>query len=340
MPCLIKTKISVSWVFLLLIAWSISYFCCTRDVPHIKLTKTDFSLNLPYSEEASPFGKIKTVKMDGSGNFYILDSEKHFIFKFDSSGNFVKLIGGEGNQCGELSLPAGIDVFGDSLLLVQNYGSIDLLDLDGKCQRFFLIRGFADFSISPSGIIVLNRMNNALDLGFFIETYGLEGRQLRTFGPPRGLKYQNRDADFAFTGFTSDNRLVYVPAFLDSIYIYDLDGNILKSARSAIPEPRTPKPGEPLKFRVEDIYVDNDKLFVLQVDFESSTDTLTYVRYIAEYNLELKLQRIYQLPEPLTMSVELLAAAPWYHKFIVRNERFIFMASKPIEHLIIFEPQK
>jgi len=261
------------------------------------------------------------------------------ILKFDPEGNFIKLFGGEGNKCGKLSVPSGIDTYEDSLLLVHNKGSVDLLDLDGNCLSYFFIRGFADMSISPNGTIVLNRMNYALDLGFFIETYSLGGKQLKTFGPTRGRKYQNRDADFAFSGFTSDNHLVYVPAFLDSIFIYDIDGNILKRARRAIPESVTPKIDAPLELLVEDVYVSNDRIFVLQVDKEKSTELEIYVRHIAEYDLDLKLRQIYELPGSITMSIEALAVSPWYHKFIVKDDLFLFMVSKPVEHLVAFEPK-
>jgi hypothetical protein len=328
-------KFSLVTIFGCLIFFS----SCGKDVPHVKLAKTDFTLKLPYDEETSPFARVKSLKTDMQGNYYILDSEKLLIFKFDPEGNFIKLFGGEGNKCGNLSAPAGIDTYKDSLLLVYNTGSVDLLDLDGNCLSHFFIRGFADISISPLGTIVLNRMNYALDLGFFIETYNLNGKQLKTFGPTLGRKYQNRDADFAFTGFTSDNHLVYVPAFLDSIFIYDLDGNILKRARRSIPESMTPKIDAPLELLVEDVCVVNDRIFVARVDKKKSTFSEIYVRHIAEYNMDLKLVQNYELPESLTMSIESLAVSPWYHKFVVKDGLFLFMVSKPVEHFVAFAPK-
>jgi len=319
------TPIFIVLIMLLLLS-------CGSKAPRSALVKADFSLNLPYDQETSPFERVKVIKTDGSGNFYVLDAEKLVIFKFDSAGNFIKLLGGAGNKCGELGLPSAMDIYNDSLLIVHNRGTIDLLNLDGKCQRFFFIRGFADMSISPTGTVVLNRMSSALDLGFFIETYSLAGRQINTFGPPRGRKYQNRDADFAFTGFLSNSNLVYVPAFLDSIFIYNLDGKIVKRARRAIPNDYVPAPDKPLKFNVEDVYVTDDRIFVLRVDQKKSTKLYTYVKEIAEYDADLNFRRIYELPESITMSIESFALAPWYHKFIVRDNLFIFMVSRPVEH--------
>ena len=339
MSAIMQNKYSLKLFFLLMLGISVIFISCNSDAPHIKLVKTDFTLKLPYSQEASPFEKVKCLKMDSQGNFYILDSEKLVIFKFDASGNFINMFGGEGSQCGKLALPSAMDVYKDSLLLVHNKGSIDLLDLDGNCIRYIFVHGFTDMSISPNRTIVLNLMNFALESGFFIETYDLNGKRLHSFSPARGEKYQNRAADVAFTGFTSDNQLVYVPAFLDSIFIYDLEGNIVKRARRAIDESFMPGPAKPLEYMVEDVCVDNDRIFVLRNDKKASSDSAIYVKEIAEYNLDLSLVKKYELPEALTMSVATITPAPWYHKFIVRKNVFMFMASKPVEHLVAFAPE-
>ncbi len=318
---------------------NVLFFACRKEVLHVHLEKADFALKVPCDEETSPFGKVKALKMDSQGNLYILDSEKLLIFKFDAAGNFVKLFGGEGSQCGKLSFPSAMDVYKDSLLLVHNKGSIDLLDLEGNCLRYIFVHGFVDLSIAPNRILVLNQMNFALDVGFFIETYDLAGRKLNSFSPTRGSKLQNRVADVAFTGFTSDNFLVYVPAFLDSIYLYDLQGNIVKQARRAVGVASTIAPDEPLEYQIEDICVDNNRIFVLRVDKKASTEEGIYVREIDEYNVDLELIRTFELPEAVTMSIETISPSPWYHKFLVRNNIFMFMVSKPVEHLLSFAPK-
>lgn len=339
MSFILPKKNSARLALLILIGSSIFFSFCGKSVPHIRLVKADFTLQLPYGQEASPFEKVKCLKMDSQGNFYLLDSEKLVIFKFDASGNFVSVFGGEGVECGKLSFPLAMDVYKDSLLLVHNKGSIDLLDLEGNCLRFLLIPGSADMSISPDRTIVLNQMNFAIESGFFIETYDLAGRRLHTFSPSRGRQFQNSVADVAFTGFTSDNQLVYVPAFLDSIFIYDLAGNIVKRARRAFDKSTELKADKPLEFLVEDVYVDDDRIFILRVDQKKSNDSEIYVREIAEYNLDLEFVRMYKLPEALTMSIETISPAPWYHKFLVRNNLFMFMVSKPVEHLVAFVPE-
>jgi len=336
---ILHNKYLLRSVFLLLIGISVFISSCGKDFPHVKLVKTDFALQLPHRQEASPFEKVKCLKMDSQGNFYILDSEKLLIFKFDAGGNFINIFGGEGNQCGKLSVPAAMDTYKDSLLLVHNKGSIDLLDLDGNCLRYIFVHGIADMSISPNRTIVLNQMNFAIETGFFIETYDLAGRKLHTFSPSRGKQLQNSVADVAFTGFTSDNHLVYVPAFLDSIFIYDLAGNIVKRAKRAIDESAKLNADNPLEFMVEDVCVDNDRIFVLRVDKKASSDSAIYVKEIAEYNLDLSLVRVFELPEALTMSVETITPAPWYHKFLVKDNVFMFMVSKPVEHFVAFVPE-
>ena len=120
--------------------------------------------------------------------------------------------------------------------------------------------------------------------------------------------------------------------------IYDLKGNILKKARRAIPKSMTPKPDIQLAFTVEDVYVVNDRIFILRVDSKKSTEQETYIRQIAEYDLDLQLTKIYVLPESITISPIGSGWASWYHKFIVKDNLFIFMVSKPVEHLVAFTP--
>lgn len=325
--------------FCLLVGALVALLGCSKESSRVPLVKSDFTLKLPYGDETTPFGKIKILRTDGRGNLYALDSEKEFIFKFDPQGNFLKILGGSGNQCGQIKYASSMDVCGDSLLIVQTRGVLDFLNLEGECLKRSLSTGFSDVSISPNGTIVLNRMNSALDFVFFIETQPISGGDGTKFGPPRGLQYKDRNADFAFTGFTSDNHLVYVPAFLDSIYIYDLNGKILKSARRAIPPTLPPTTDGPLNLMVEDVCVVNDRIFVLRVDEQESTDEYIYTRLIAEYDTDLRFQKLYELPEPITMSIEMIGAAPWYHKFLVKDNLFIFMVSKPFEHLVAYTPK-
>ena len=326
--------------FIIIVIPVIIFHFCGSKTPKIKLIKSDFSLNLQQAENFSPFEKVKSLTIDNKGNFYILDSEKLFIFKFDSLGDFVKLFGGEGKNCGQLSFPTSMEVYKDSLLVIHNRGSIDFLDLDGKCIKHILVRGWSDMSISPKGTIVLNRMSYSLELGFFIQTLDLNGKYINNFSPTFGKKYKNRNADLAFSGFTSDNHLVYVPAFLDSIYIFDLEGNILKRKQRVLPKSLTPNSNKPLVFSVEDVFVSNDRIFLLRVDEDKLSEKETYVREIEEYDLDLNLKRVFQLPESITMSIESIAFIPWYHKFIVKDDIFIFMVSKPVEHLVAYEPKR
>ena len=90
---------------------------------------------------------------------------------------------------------------------------------------------------------------------------------------------------------------------------------------------------------IDDVFIDNDTIYILHVDYKASTEKEIFVREIAAYDLQLAFQRIYELPEAITMSIESFIVAPWYHKFLVRNNQFLFMVSKPVEHLVAFTPQ-
>ena len=163
MLSLFDQRFMLKFGLIAIFGYLIFFTSCGTDVPHVKLAKTDFTLKLPYNEETSPFAKIKSLKLDKQGNIYVLDSEKLLIFKFDPEGNFIKLFGGEGNKCGTLSVPAGIDTYEDSLLLVHNKGSVDLLDLDGNCLSYFFMRKYLfSLGINVGGYKYRNKYSSGI----------------------------------------------------------------------------------------------------------------------------------------------------------------------------------
>lgn len=321
---------SISFVTYCLLLLSV----CSK-VPQIPLLLHPLTLEIPKEEKPSLFGKVKQIRIDHQDNLYVLDSENFFIYKFGSDGKFLAKIGGEGPQLGMLSKPCSFDIYRDSLIIIYNLGVLDFLDINGKGIRSLYLSGRADISVSPGGQILINRMMDASQFGYFIEVWSLQGDTLSRFKPARGQIYKNSEIDIAFTGFTSDNRLVYVPSAIDSIFIYNLNGQIEKKAKRFSLNKRSKKQKK-LSFEVEDICVHNDKIYLLFVNQQKSTKEKFYFRDILQYNLDLKLERIYKLPEPVTMTVATEPWAPWYHKFLVTDKYFLIMVSNPEDHLLAF----
>ncbi len=63
-----------------------------------------------------------SVGTDAAGNIYVLDADGHRIIMFDSSGEFVRAMGREGEGPGELSWPFGLSVRPDGTVLVDDIG--------------------------------------------------------------------------------------------------------------------------------------------------------------------------------------------------------------------------
>ncbi len=317
--------ISLTFCFLL--------FSSCSKVPRLPLRPASFMLKGQRGETENLFGKVKQIQIDQKGNLYVLDSERFFIYKFNPEGKFLAKLCGEGNQLGQMNKPTSFDVYGDSLILIYNIGSIDLLDSNGKGVRSLYLNGRADVSVSPGGQIIINRMLDALEYGYFLEGWDLQGNSLFQLRPTRGPVYKNSLADFAFTGFTDDNRLVYAPSAIDSLYLYDMKGRLQKKAKRFSGIKSSPKK---LEFDIEDMCVHNNRIYLLKVDHGKTTEEKVYIREALQYNLDLSLERIYKLPQPITMTVMTDPWAPWYHKFLVADKHFLFMASEPSDHLLAY----
>ena len=79
----------------------------------------------------------RSVGTDAAGNIYVLDSDAHRVVMFDSSGEFVREMGREGEGPGELSWPFGLSVRPDGTVLVDDIGKGILVEFapDGSARN-------------------------------------------------------------------------------------------------------------------------------------------------------------------------------------------------------------
>lgn len=93
----------------------------------------DQSLNWTFTESFSLGGQNEgpeafysvrrtSVGTDAAGNIYVLDADAHRVVMFDSSGEFVREMGREGEGPGELAWPFGLSVKPDGTVLVDDIG--------------------------------------------------------------------------------------------------------------------------------------------------------------------------------------------------------------------------
>lgn len=309
---------------------------CAEKVPTTKLVQKDYPLKYAADQSHFKLSRVLDFTMDKRGNLYVLDIDQMQILKFDSSGQFIRAIVGSGNEFGHVYRPCSIVVL-DSLLVLHNISSLEFFDLNGKYKKKIILPGRGDLSMNRHGTIVINRMTDSYQYGNCLEVYDVKKGPQTKFLKPRSRLTGNQDSDFAFTGLTDDNRIVYVPAFEDSIFLFDTKGNLLKANEMRNVHPAPKQVADSLVFRSEDMYVTDDQIYVLRPDYEKSTDEKVYVKFIDQYDFDLQLVRTFELPESITMTVPLELWTFVYHKFVVRNNRFLFMVSEPSEHLVEFE---
>jgi hypothetical protein len=91
-----------------------------------KTGKINLKLDLRITDENLPDGMFFENPMemtcDEAGNIYVVDYRAHHIKKFDSSGKFLKVLGGEGEGPGEFNGPYRITFAKDKLAVYELRG--------------------------------------------------------------------------------------------------------------------------------------------------------------------------------------------------------------------------
>lgn len=81
------------------------------------------------SDPAEAFHEPATVRVDGQGRLYVLDSGDDRVQVFDAEGRHLRTLGNPGQGPGELSRPTGMWVFADGEVVVADAGN-------ARLQRF------------------------------------------------------------------------------------------------------------------------------------------------------------------------------------------------------------
>jgi len=108
------------------------------------------------------FENPREVTVDNEGNIYIVDYHAHHIKKFDAKGNFLKLLGREGEGPGEFIGPYRITFAKGRLIVYElNKRRLNTLDTDGNPIDSALIENtegsLRGVRALPDGKIVLRR---------------------------------------------------------------------------------------------------------------------------------------------------------------------------------------
>lgn len=130
--------------FLLLIAF-ITLISCSETVQkethelqsleiEDKVLINENTINLP---DEIVFGSLYSTVVNSEGDIFSLDARQKLIFHFDSTGNFLNTIGGEGRGPGEFESVYDMITLDDSRLLVYDYmqARSTIFDEEGAVQK-------------------------------------------------------------------------------------------------------------------------------------------------------------------------------------------------------------
>jgi tripartite motif-containing protein 71 len=127
-----------------------------------------------------------TLTVDSNDNVYISDTFRHRVLVFDQSGAFIRSIGSEGSQPGQILYANGLAIDGKNKRLLvsdSNNARIQAFDLQGKFLWKQESAGKDSFLVVPKGIAVGNGVIYVSDTpAHRIVVYDLDGKPLYKFG--------------------------------------------------------------------------------------------------------------------------------------------------------------
>jgi len=310
---------------------------CGNNIPNHTLELIPFRLNIPHLDLDKYFRRVVCLDISNTGEIIVVDGSGPGILLFNANGEYIKNIADYGSE-GYETLSNVISV--DTLLAVQTRGLLEFITQQGKPMKRHFIRGRGNVAVALDGSFLINRMYDSRFIGHCLETFDKEGKQINAFRAPRSQQEGTEILDFSFSRITPDNKIVYVPATIDSGFIYDFQGNLLlaKRIKSAV-KPYKLEDGSPAPL-VEDMYINKDGIFLVRVNKKSSTEGTVYFDLIEQYNFNFKQVASYSFAVPLTMTVLLYDYSPWYHKFAYKDGIFYFVVSQPFEQLLTFQVKK
>lgn len=226
------------------------------DVPVIEnpATPSDGSIELALDElwriggesesEDEFFGVIMQLRCDDAGNVYLLDAQLHEVRVFDADGNFVTVVGREGEGPGEFRRPSDLVVWpGGGIGVAQRMpGKLVHLGMDGTPEgdisaslggdaSFILLNGvqrvgdrFAFWTVVPDRGTSAMTLHGTVTLadpdGTPIRTI-LEGTSRRDFANPKVV--ETEPGPFSFVWETGPDGRVYVSERFDRYEVRVLD---------------------------------------------------------------------------------------------------------------------
>jgi hypothetical protein len=123
---------------------------------------------------------------DTAGNIYVSDQKWCHVFKFDSSGNFIKIIGRKGQGPGEFMNPYCLTVTKDFLVVSDTNGrKIQFFDRDGNYLKGLkVLKPYLEIAVDAEGFIYASPLRWNKE-SLLIDVLDKDGHIINSFGKAR-----------------------------------------------------------------------------------------------------------------------------------------------------------
>jgi hypothetical protein len=289
----------------------------------------DFSIGEYEGEDHLMFVRYLSIAVDSELNLYILDRGNHRLLKFNREGDFVWVMGQEGQGPGEFQYPRDIALTPSAEIAVKDGSALHFCTLDGVFQRTIKLRGsFMNFVVLPDGRFLVTKMVRG-QLGLSAEYHSKEGQFLKKF--PDEYRYGPK---FSFGGgawYGGEFKLYDNKVYLSlpgeyEIREYDLEGKILGKFRRdlKIKQPEVEIKENSIVFHSSDVsgpcffYKNEMMINILNTVEKKDEKKYEFKKFMDFFNQKRQFLGTYQLPKNQTLA----AIDPEGHFYFIQWEPY------------------
>ncbi len=238
------------------------------------------------SQEKNLIARIRQFSIGPDDNFYLLDSKKIFIYKYDPFGNFISSIGGVGQGPGEFIQPLGFCLGKENIYIVDPMArKASVFSLNGEFKYFFSIQDGRMVKEGKNGEIIIAAPLIFKDsISSCIHIYDKKGNRIRSFLPinKNAIKH-GLISDGVNFDLDQDGNIYSIQEMEYKIHLYKVTGQHMKTffekksyytAPPAKAIDKTNLRSEMEKWlkswtHISGIYIYNDLLFVVLSNFNN-----------------------------------------------------------------------
>jgi hypothetical protein len=195
-----------------------------------KFISVEKIISIPLISDKYQVADPSTIEIDENKNIYILEPRLSRIVVFNSSGEYLKIIGGPGEGPNELSQPVWLSYYNKKLFVIEGFIRLKILDLSGNyVDRITNIHSTKCNILKPKedGYWVFSSQRMRADN---VTRYTLS-KVSKEFSSIKEVFYYNHDSQnepFFYPGYTlciTQNNQIYFPDNSNKYKIIKYDEN-------------------------------------------------------------------------------------------------------------------